>query len=138
MIKLFHARLQVEFIRGMVVYSKRDMRMIPILNQPTPTMTYQPDHLRTGIYALLGYEIFFNLGDSHVVLMPYANFEYTEPEDTFPSFNEYMIRGGLNFRPSPFVTLKAEVMHGILPDPLTDEDEAWSYQTYATQMAVSF
>jgi len=135
---LFNTRLQVEFIRGMVVYSKADVRRLPILETPTPTGTFQPDYLRTAIYLLLGHEIFFGFGQNYMSIMPYANFEYTQPDDTFAAFNEYNIRGGLNFSPSPFVTLKAEIMHGILPDPMTDVEKAWSYQTYSAQMAVSF
>ena len=111
---------------------------MPILEMPMPTAVYQPDYLRTAILGLLGYEIFFSAGQSQLSLTPYASFEYTEPEDTYPSISEYMIRGGLNFKPSPFVTLKAEVLHGIFPDPPTPEDKGWSYQTYSAQMAVSF
>jgi len=138
LIQLFDARLQVELVKGIVAYSERHARQIPIYEIPSFTGYYQPDYQRLGIYVLLGYEIFFSLGQDRASLMPYVNFEYNEPDDTFQSFNEYMVRGGLNFKPSPFVTLKGEVLHGVLPDPLTDLDKAWSYQTYSTQMAVSF
>ena len=124
LIELFHTRLQVEFVRGMVTYSERPIRVLPVLEIPHPLEMYQPDYLRTGVFVLLGYEILFETGNTTLSLLPYAKFEHTVPDDTWQGITQTTIRGGLNFNPSPFVTLKAEVWHAMFPDAEPSQSEA--------------
>ncbi len=135
LLKLYGARLQVEYLQGAIQYSKRPLRVLPVLEQPTPLQEYQPDYEEWALYALLGYDFFFDPGTTEMVLTPYGAFEYIVTDDTYPDLTEWMLRFGLNFRPSPFVVLKLEATDSVFPDSNLLEHGIWSY---SAQMAVSF
>jgi hypothetical protein len=61
--------------------------------------------------------------------------EYYVFDDTFDDYTTLAIRGGLNFKPSPFVTLKLEVERVSFPESKTNTGAMW---LYAAQVAVSF
>ena len=135
LLKVYDARLQVEYIQGAIEYSKRPLRVLPVIEQSTPLMQYQPDYEEWALFALVGYEFYFDTGATEMVLTPYAAYEYFVIDDTFPDLTEYMIRFGLNYRPSPFVVVKVEANKVYFPEATFLQANIWNY---SSQMAVSF
>lgn len=135
LLKLYDARLQIEYIQGAIEYSTRALRLIGPLKWETPLNEYQPDYEEWSLYALLSYDFFFELGATEMMLSPYVGFEYIVPDDTMSDYDEYNIRGGLAFRPLPFAVLKLESYRAFFPHSDMMKHGMWSY---AAQMAVSF
>ncbi len=135
LLKLYGARLQVEYIRGAIEYSKRPLRVLPVLDVVTPLQEWQPDYQEWSLYALLGYDIFFAPGTTEMVLTPYGGAEYVVTDDTFADTDSWMARGGLAFRPSPYAVLKLEIYQTVFPRSEMMKHSIWNY---TSQLAVSF
>lgn len=107
-LRIFGFRLEAEYIQGMVQYSERPLRVYPVVAVESPLGEHQPDYVKWAFFGLVGYEFAFGTSAGNMSITPYFAGEYNVGDDTFPDTNMYILRGGLNFRPSPFVALKAE------------------------------
>jgi len=95
---------------------------------------YQPDSTFDSAYAILAYTLPLEKWLGGKTITPYVVWEWSVEDNTTKELCEMMaITPGINFKPSPYVTLKAEVkrmfsLHSTWLD-------AWKVDA---QMAVSF
>jgi opacity protein-like surface antigen len=68
-----------------------------------------------------------------MALTPYFMFQQYDRDDNETDTVAFTYSGGINFKPSPYVVLKAEYLYKHSPDRVGTN---WSY--VAAQMAVSF
>jgi hypothetical protein len=80
------------------------------------------------------YEIPFHTRLIDFSVTPYAGYDYVVPSTTVPTRNNTQIRGGLNVKPSPFVTAKLEISR-LIPD---DKAIASNATAVMSQLAFSF
>jgi hypothetical protein len=95
---------------------------------------YDPSHYAYGGYVLAAYEIPFHTKVLDFSVMPYAGYDYVVPSTSVPTRNNTQYRGGLNVKPSPFVTLKFEVSR-LIPDSKAIASDATAV---ISQVAYSF
>jgi hypothetical protein len=95
---------------------------------------YDPSHYGLGGYVMAAYEIPFHTAPLDFTVMPYAGYDYVAPSTTVPVRNNVQIRGGLNVKPSPYVTLKVEVSR-LLPE---NKSIASAATAVMSQIAFSF
>jgi hypothetical protein len=136
-IRVGHLRLIGEFARQTVIYQApsevaADQKLLK--GVPFNVTIYDPSHYAYGGYVMGAYEIPFHtrLIDSSVT--PYAGYDYVVPSTTVPTRNNTQIRGGLNVKPSPFVTAKLEISR-LIPD---DKAIASNATAVMSQLAFSF
>ncbi|MCP4677427.1 MAG: hypothetical protein GY854_18310 [Deltaproteobacteria bacterium] len=128
LVEIYGVRLQGEFIRRLIQYSERAER-----SHLSGMGGYQPNYITIAFYGILAWELPLSKWLGDMKLTPYVEVDYNDRDDSIPDNDSIMILGGLNFKPSPFVTLKAEAgrvnsFHGTRAN-----------LTYlAAQMAVSF
>lgn len=115
LIEIFGLRLQSECIRGKITHKKHAMRTIPILGIDDPAGSYIPDFIKWGVYGLLAYEFDLQSDEGLMFLTPYFMAEFYTPEDTYDEYYQVIYRGGLNFKPNSFLTIKAEVNQSQFP-----------------------
>jgi hypothetical protein len=132
---IYGVLFQSEFVRGQVKYDVRPVFMYPVIGVPDPFGGMQPDYNKWGTYGFLGYRIPLSVNQDDMSLTPFAMAEYYVFDDTFDDYTILSIRGGLNFKPSPFVTLKLEVNRVSFPLSKTNTGAMW---LYAVQAAISF
>ncbi len=132
--RLFGLRVQGEFVRGIVTHSIHNIRQIPILEEDDPFSAYQPDYIKWGIYGLIAYQFDVRVRKSLVFFTPYFMAELYTPDDTYDDMYQNIYRMGLNFKPSPYVTLKVEANRSEFPR----SDLTGGFWAYLGQMAVSF
>ena len=126
-VKLFGVCFQSEFIRRLALYNERPRRA------QEHGIGFQPDYVTMDFYGLIGWELPLQRWLGSMILMPYFEVEHTRLDDSTPDTFSMIYIGGINFRPSPFVTLKAEATR--LKSINTDDLDAWFT---GIQMAVSF
>jgi hypothetical protein len=134
-LETFNVILQSEFMTGQVRYDVRPVFSFPVINVADPRGGLQPDYNKWGIYGFLGYRILFSAKGTDMSLTPFAMTEYYVFSDVFDDYTALTIRGGLNFKPSAFITLKLEVERSTFPQSKTNTGALW---LYASQVAVSF
>jgi hypothetical protein len=82
---------------------------------PLNVNAYDPSHYGYGGYIMAAYEIPFHTKPLDFSVTPYAGYDYVIPSTTVQVESTTQIRGGLNVKPSPYVTLKVEVSR-IIPE----------------------
>lgn len=131
LIAVYGLKLQTEFVRGLILYDEDSPRP-PITNLLPPS----PDYVKNAFYAMLSYEL--PLADllGSMTLTPYVAGALDNPREWIKTVSYW---GGLNFKPSPYVTLKTEVIytHSDVDPPSTpiEDPEVWAWKS---QLAVSF
>jgi hypothetical protein len=101
---------------------------------PFNVTIYDPSHYGLGGYVMAAYEIPFHTSLLDFSVMPYAGYDYVVPSTTVPVRANTQLRGGLNVKPSPYVTLKLEVSR-LLPQ---EEAVASKATSVMSQLAFSF
>jgi hypothetical protein len=127
--------LKSEYFRGQVRYDARPTFRFPVLNLEDPLGGLQPDYNRWAIYGLLGYKIPIQTTATEMSLTPFVMIEYDVFSDVFDNYAPLGLRGGLNFKPSPYVTVKVEFDRMTFPTSELIRGVLWHY---AAQLAVSF
>ena len=135
LLQFYHVRLQGEFVRGKVTYSTRPIILYPIIHLENFEGGRQPDYIKWAAYGLLGYEIPFKTEEGELFLTPFAMYEYNVFDDSNPEYTVYTVRGGLNFKPSQFVTVKYEATWSRFPEAMDTQGQFW---LHSVQLAVSF
>ena len=82
---------------------------------PLNVNAYDPSHYGYGGYVMAAYEIPFQTKLLDFSVTPYAGYDYVIPSTTVQVESTTQVRGGLNVKPSPYVTLKVEVSR-IVPE----------------------
>lgn len=101
---------------------------------PFNVTIYDPSHYGFGGYVMAAYEVPFHTSLLDFSVMPYAGYDYVVPSTTVPVRANTQLRGGLNVKPSPYVTLKLEVSR-LLPQ---EEAVASKATAVMSQLAFSF
>lgn len=101
-LQFFGVILQMEYIGTLNQYKVRAKR------QPQFGPGYWPDHYEMAGYMLLAYELPLERWLKNMRIMPYGAVEFVSYDDTFPKQIGLDYFWGLNFKPTPRVTLKAE------------------------------
>jgi hypothetical protein len=137
LLELYGVRLQSE-----LMWTRTDYDTVPIREAdfalfkgaPAGTPLFYASNIGIGYYVLAAWELPLEKWIRPVRITPYVMWEDTKYDDTQPMFNFRTVTGGLNVKPSPFVTLKVEYMHGF---PATD---MWGdpLRIVEAQLAVSF
>ncbi len=125
-IKWLH--FQAEYIRKLTLHRIHPPR------SPTRGPGDQPDYVATGVYGLVGVNIPVETRFGTMKVMPYAEVEYVNLDDSLPSFGGMHYLGGINFKPSAFVTLKGEYH---LIDSFHGGGD-YDFSMFSAQAAVSF
>ncbi|MCP4600287.1 MAG: hypothetical protein GY847_07105 [Proteobacteria bacterium] len=128
LVEIHGVRIQGEYVRRIRKYSERPER-----SQTTVAGGYQPDYITWATYALLAWELPLGKWLENKTLTPYIEADCGHNDDTVLNTKSITIIGGLNFKPSPFVTLKAEATR--LKSIETHYLDSWYL---GAQMAVSF
>ncbi len=131
-------RFQAEYVFRFVDYNTHKLESAEgsLLKGVSPLVDiYAPSHTANGVYGLLAWELPLSKWIHPVRITPYFIAEYNMTEDTFSFYNMNSIVGGLNVKPSPYVTLKAEYTLGLAEDRNL---YGGSIQLINFQMAVSF
>ncbi|MDJ0764099.1 MAG: hypothetical protein QNJ97_14045 [Myxococcota bacterium] len=127
-------KLQVEYAGGIVRYDERPPLVYFLINAQDPLGKLRPDFIKWGIYGLVSYEFVFNVKESSVRLIPFFMTEYCEHDDTALGSPILVYRGGLNLKPSSFITLKYELVHVGFPETKLLND----FWIHSGQLAISF
>ncbi|HTB71996.1 MAG TPA: hypothetical protein VK762_02070 [Polyangiaceae bacterium] len=136
-IRIRRLRIIAEFARQTVIYempTQVDSQDKLLKGVPFNTTIYDPSHYGLGGYVMAAYEIPFHTAPLDFTVMPYAGYDYVAPSTTVPVRNNVQIRGGLNVKPSPYVTLKVEVSR-LLPE---NKSIASAATAVMSQIAFSF
>ena len=127
LVEVFGLRFQAEYVRALVTFSKRGIR----LQERGPG--YQPDHTKQGIYTLLAYKLPLEKWLGDMTLSPFVFFEHSNMDNTTDVALGHTYGGGFNFKPSPFVVLKLEYVCLFMY-----KSHQLQFHGPALQMAVSF
>jgi hypothetical protein len=134
-----YGRLRVigEIARQTVIYNvpsqvPDDQKLLQ--NVPFAVTIYDASHYGIGGYVMAAYEAPIRVGSLGMSVMPYAGYDYVVPSTTIQTRNNTQIRGGLNVKPSPYVTLKLEVSR-LLPESKYIASDATAVMS---QLAYSF
>ncbi|MCP4602907.1 MAG: hypothetical protein GY847_20720 [Proteobacteria bacterium] len=136
LIEAFGFRLQSEYIWR---YEKRSVtRPIPsnfaLLHGASPFQTIlEPNVYGNDVYFILAYELPLEEWLA-TRITPYFMWEFGEPRDLLKYRNVTQYIGGINIKPSPFVTLKLEGLIGVFHLDVYGSH----FRAVLTQMAVSF
>jgi hypothetical protein len=136
-IRVRRLRIIAEFARQTVIYAmptQVDSQDKLLKGVPFNLNIYDPSHYGLGGYVMAAYEIPFHTAPLDFTVMPYAGYDYVAPSTTVPVRNNVQIRGGLNVKPSPYVTLKVEVSR-LLPE---NKSIASAATAVMSQVAFSF
>jgi hypothetical protein len=95
---------------------------------------YDPSHYAYGGYVMAAYEVPVHTKILDFSVTPYAGYDYVAPSTSVPTRNNTQVRGGLNVKPSPFVTLKLEVSR-LIPESRAIASDATAVMS---QVAYSF
>jgi len=131
LIAVYRFKLQTEFVRGLILYDENSPRP-PISSLLPPS----PDNVKNAFYAMLSYEL--PLADllGSMTLTPYVAGALDNPLEWIYTTSYW---AGLNFKPSPYVTLKTEVVYTLSdvdsPTAPIENPEMWAWKS---QLAVSF
>ncbi|MDJ0764105.1 MAG: hypothetical protein QNJ97_14075 [Myxococcota bacterium] len=131
---LFGIKLQFEYTGGIVKYDTHPPVIYPIFYFQDVQGAIQPNYLKTGLYGLVAYEFVIDRQDSKMRFIPFFMIEFTEHDDTVPEATLLIYRGGFNFKPSSFITLKYELVRG----DFAESDIMNPFWIHSGQLAVSF
>ncbi len=136
-LRIGHARILGEFARQTVIYKfpsavASDQKLLK--GVPFSENIFDPSHYAYGGYVMGTYEIPFHTKPLDFSVTPYAGYDYVVPSTSIPTRNNTQIRGGLNVKPSPYVTVKLEVSR-LVPDNKSVASDA---TVYMSQLAYSF
>lgn len=136
MIELFGIKLQSEFVWRYVdinVPGRRNTDQTLVSGAAATEELYTASYIGKGVYGLILWDlpVWERLNGVHII--PYFMYEYNANDDTSPNWNMDLVVIGLNVKPSPYVTLKAQYTR-LLPEyrfmkPVT---------IISAQLAVSF
>ncbi len=96
-------RLQSEYFRRRVEYTMHG----PSIFGTGPPGQLQPNFIQYDIYVMLAYTLPLESWLGEMKLTPYVFYEYAESDDSDDPVSQ-VINAGLNFKPSPYLVLKAE------------------------------
>ena len=101
---------------------------------PVTQTVYYADLISLGYYSLLSWELPLDRWIAPVRITPYFMYEFNQFNDNMTWANYQTLAGGVNVKPSVFVTLKAEYMHSIPQSSIYGEP----LRMVQFQLAVSF
>jgi hypothetical protein len=137
LVEAFGVSLQGEYVWKRVDYT------MPVLRTQSEALfggglpgeqVFAPSHTGWGAYGLLGWELPLRDHLGPVRITPYFLFEVNRHDESLRYQNLMIFIGGLNVKPSPYVTLKAEF--GYAEAEL--DYYGGALKNIALQMAVSF
>jgi len=109
--ELYGVRLQAEYVWRRVDYETPgllDPEEIMFAGGTPMDVLYSPSFLGQGFYGLIAYELPLSNWIEPVRITPYFMYEYNRHDDMRPNQNITTYIGGINIKPSPYVTLKVE------------------------------
>ena len=127
LLEFYGVRLQAEFLRSLRKYSERP----PRIRSAGPGL--QPDYTITDVYGLIAYELPLKRWLGGVTITPYFMYEYAIFDDSSSIPVNYILVGGINFKPWSMVVLKLEST-SVLE---FESNDHWLTRLMA-QLAVSF
>jgi hypothetical protein len=104
-------RVFAEYARQTVIYTNPfplDPTDAILKGVPMALTAYDPSHYGYGGYVMAAYEIPFHTSLADMTLTPYVGYDAVLPSTTVSTYGFVEYRGGLNFKPSPFITVKVE------------------------------
>ncbi len=137
LVELFGVRLQGEYVWRRWDVSKpkvRDEAATMFDGGQPGDAYYAPGFIGWGVYGMLAYELPLQRWIAPVRITPYILCEVNRHDDTLEYQNLTTFIGGLNVKPSPYVTLKLE---GGIAVPQEDY-LGGTLKSVAAQLAVSF
>ncbi len=135
LLEFYGVRLQAEYLRSLILYDVRPVRVMPVLNVANPTGEKQPDYVTWDMYVLLAWQLPLDKWLGEMRLTPYAMLERSVMDDTYEDLSALTFRFGLNFKPNSFVVLKLDAVYASFTESEILDDPWWML---SGQMAVSF
>jgi hypothetical protein len=137
LLQLFGVRLQSEVVYSYIDYKKTTpfrQEFAVMSGVPMTEELYYPTYYGWDCYVLLAWELPLSRWIAPVRISPYVMYEYSKDKDISPYSNFQLVSGGLNIKPSSYVTLKLEYLYGIPKSSIYNEP----LKIVQAQMAVSF
>ena len=131
-------RLQGEYVFRFVDYNTHNVLSAEraLLQGANPLEDiFTASNTGNGVYGLIAWELPLAKWINPVRITPYFIAEYNVTDDTLDYLNVNMIIGGINVKPSPYVTLKVEHALGI---PTDKKVYSHNINLLCAQLAVSF
>ncbi len=134
-LELYGVTLQAEYIHRYVQYTKPGIRPVEemFISGNIQDTVYTANFKGDGVYVLLAWQLPLSRWLGPVTLTPYFMYEYGNPQDTIPTAEITALQGGLNIKPSAYVTLKLEYTKH-----LQSTEAIKDIQLLSAQVAVSF
>ncbi|MCP4601769.1 MAG: hypothetical protein GY847_14840 [Proteobacteria bacterium] len=135
-LEIFGVKLQAEYVYRYVhtlTPSVRSLQETALAGAPPTEILYTASSVGLGAYGLIMWDLPIAEKIGGVRLAPYFMYEYNDTDSNQQILSAQLLVAGLNIKPSPYVTLKAEYMR-ILPT----SDLAGNVHVITAQMAISF
>jgi hypothetical protein len=101
---LYGVRVQAEYIVNLTKYEKGGRP----LETAVGGNAFQPDFTGNYVYGLVGYQLPLDRLLKDMPITVYFGSEFDMPRDYMEDFKNFILWFGVNFKPSPYVTLKVE------------------------------
>jgi hypothetical protein len=141
-VNIYNLRLQAEGFRAPRIYGDhRPKPIYAIINIPDARDVYVSDSVSWYSYALAAYKIPVQLFNQETEFTPYVLYEFDKENFFYPKAKLKGIRGGLNFKPSPFVAIKYESTYertDISEIKASSPAMVSKFWVHAGQVAISF
>ncbi|MGC4068234.1 MAG: hypothetical protein QM784_27015 [Polyangiaceae bacterium] len=95
---------------------------------------YAAAYLGKALYVVGAYEFELNFLKEGLKLTPYVGYDHIAPNNNVSTLNMDQYRGGLNLKPSPWLTAKGEVIR-VIPESNLIASRSW---VVVGQVAVAF
>ena len=125
LLEVFDFRLQAEYVRGSIKYDVRPLKVYPVIEIESPLSEYEPDYDKWCAYGLVAYTFRFLANQKEMTLTPFFVYEYNVFNETSKESTTSAYSGGLNFKPSPYVTLKYELSYIHFPESDYIDEGLW-------------
>ena len=119
----------------MQTYRERPLDRYPFFDVENAFAEHKPDFIKWATYGLVAYRFPFETRFGEMAATPFFLYEYDIIDDTVPELHVVHYRGGFNFAPSSFLTLKYELHYTGFPKSEFFKEGMW---IHAAQAAVSF
>jgi hypothetical protein len=101
---------------------------------PYDVPLYAAAYLGKALYVVGAYEFELNFVKEGLKLTPYVGYDHIAPNSNISTLNMDQYRGGLNLKPSPWLTAKGEVIR-VIPESNLIASRSW---VVVGQVAVAF
>ncbi|MBN2716873.1 MAG: hypothetical protein JXX14_13560 [Deltaproteobacteria bacterium] len=127
-----------EYVRGQKKYivPTEIFAVTPLFVGASPDVdAIEPNQISQAWYGVAAYQLPFTKALKDIKITPFVGFDHLEPSDVYSYDSVSLFLGGINVKPSPYVTIKTGAYCIIPKDKTVLGDNTWFWDS---QIAVSF